>query len=170
MDVDELRRTQAPLREQYKADPASAVTPLSARADFRDRPVTATVSGWAGPVRAGLHRATGGDGSDACSGDMLLEALLACAGVTLRSVATAMGVEVRSASLTARGVFDARGTLGIDRAAPVGVTDVVVTAELDTDADDTALARLASSTERYCVVGQSLAVPPRIELRRAAGR
>ncbi len=160
MDAAELRELQAPLRQRYQDDPATARTPLRATADFSADGVTATVSGWAGPVRAGLHEATGGDGSDACSGDMLLEALLACAGVTLRSVATAMKLEVRSARLTAEGVFDARGTLGVDRTVPVGVTDVVVTAEVDTDADDAQLERLATTTERYCVVGQSLAQPP----------
>lgn len=169
MDPSRLRELQAPLKQKYADDPATARTPLHARGDFSTDGVTASVEGWPGPVRAGLHQATGGDGSDACSGDMLLEALLACAGVTLRSVATAMRVEIRSASLTADGVFDARGTLGVDRAAPVGVSDVVVTAVLDTDADDATLTRLATSTERYCVVGQSLAQPPRVVVRRAAG-
>jgi uncharacterized OsmC-like protein len=167
MDASQLRELQAPLKQKYKDDPHTAHTPLRARGDFSAPGVTATVAGWAGPVRAGLHPATGGDGSDACSGDMLLEALLACAGVTLRSVATAMRVEVRSASLVADGCFDARGTLGVDREVPVGVTEIVVTAEVDTDADDATLARLATSTERYCVVGQSLASPPRIVVRRA---
>jgi uncharacterized OsmC-like protein len=156
MDSSELRETQAPLREKYRSVPSAARTQVQARADYRDPGVTCTVEGWRGPVRAGLHPATGGDGGDACSGDMLLEALLACAGVTLRSVATAMGLDVRSARLHADGVFDARGTLGVDRGVPVGVHDVVVTAEVDTDADDTALERLARSTERYCVVAQSL--------------
>ncbi len=168
MDASELRALQAPLRQKYQDDPATARTPLHAAADFSDGGVTATVTGWAGPVRAGLHPATGGDGSDACSGDLLLEALLACAGVTLRSIATAMSLEVRSARLTATGAFDARGTLGLDRGTPVGVTDVVVTAELDTDADDAQLQRLATSTERYCVVGQSLATPPRVVVRRGS--
>lgn len=164
MDASDLRELQAPLKQKYKDDPATARTPLHATAEFSDSGVTATVAGWAGPVRGGLHPATGGDGSDACSGDMLLEALLACAGVTLRSVATAMRVDVGSASLTADGTFDARGTLGIDRDAPVGVTDIVVTVEIDTDtdADDATLERLATSTERYCVVGQSLATAPRV--------
>jgi uncharacterized OsmC-like protein len=98
---------------------------------------------------------------------MLLDALVACAGVTLRSVATAMGVDLRSASLRAEAYFDARGTLGIDRAVPVGVQEVVLTAVVDSDADDVGLERLARSTERYCVVGQSLRVPPRIVVRRA---
>ncbi|NUR08896.1 MAG: OsmC family protein [Nocardioidaceae bacterium] len=171
MDASTLRETQAPLKQRYRDDAASARTPLHAAAEFADPGVTATVRGWAGPVRAGLHPATGGDGSDACSGDMLLEALLACAGVTLRSVATAMGVQIRAASLTAEGCFDARGTLGVDREVPVGVTDVVVRAELDTDADDATLARLATATERYCVVGQTLATSPRIDVvRRPVGR
>jgi uncharacterized OsmC-like protein len=167
MDRSELRALQAPLREQYAADPGSAATPLHARADLRDPGVTATVEGWAGPVRAGLHRATGGDGSDACSGDMLLEALLACAGVTLRSVATAMDLGLRSATLTAESSFDARGTLGLDRSVPVGIGEVTVTAVVDCDADDATLERLAGTTERYCVVGQSLATPPRVVVRRA---
>jgi uncharacterized OsmC-like protein len=167
MDRSELKALQAPLRERYRADPATAVTPVRATGDFRDAHVTATVEGWAGPVRAGLHPAVGGDGSDACSGDMLLEALVACAGVTLRSVATAMGLEVRAASLTAEATFDARGTLGVDRQAPVGLTEAVVTAVVDCDADDATLERLASGTERFCVVGQSLATPPRIVVTRA---
>jgi uncharacterized OsmC-like protein len=168
MDVKDLRAAQAPLKERYREDPSAALTPLHATATFEGDGVTATVQGWAGPVRAGLHAATGGDGSDACSGDMLLDALLACAGVTLRSVATAMRLEIRSAALRADGAFDARGTLGMDREVPVGVRDVVVTAELETDADDAALERLAALTERYCVVGQSLATPPQMVVRRVA--
>jgi uncharacterized OsmC-like protein len=169
VDATELRAAQAPLKQQYKDDPSAARTPISARGSFAEPGITATVQTWAGPVRAGLHSATGGDGSDACSGDMLLQALLACAGVTLRSVATAMSLEVRGAELTAAGVFDARGTLGVDRTVPVGVADVTVTATLDTDATDDQLERLAALTERYCVVGQSLAQPPRILVRRRRG-
>lgn len=167
MDAATLRAAQAPFREKYTDDPDSARTPVSAQGSFADSGVTATIDGFAGPVRAGLHEATGGGGGDACSGDMLLEALLGCAGVTLRAVATAMRIEIRSAQLSADGVFDARGTLGMDREVPVGVSDVVVVATLDTDADDKQLERLASSTERYCVVGQSLATPARFEVRRA---
>ena len=100
----ELRARQAPLKERYREDPDAAVTPAGARGSFADTGITATVEGWAGPVRAGLHLATGGDGSDACSADLLLQALLACAGVTLRSVATAMGLEIRAAELRADGV------------------------------------------------------------------
>jgi uncharacterized OsmC-like protein len=169
VNATELRAAQAPLKQRYRDDPATARTPVSARGSFADPGVTATIEGFAGPVRAGLHRATGGDGSDACSGDLLLEALLACAGVTLRSVATAMSLTIDSAELVAEGVFDARGTLGVDRTVPIGVTDITVTATLDTDATDEQLERLAALTERYCVVGQSLAQPPAIQVRRRRG-
>jgi uncharacterized OsmC-like protein len=166
MDVTELRARQAPLKDLYRAEPDRARTALAATGDWRDDGITATVGQWAGPVRAGLHRATGGDGTDACSGDMLLEALLGCAGVTLRSVATAMRLELRSVQLRADGWFDARGTLGLEKDVPVGVQGVVVTAEVDTDADDGALDRLAVLTERYCVVGQSLREVPKVVVRR----
>jgi uncharacterized OsmC-like protein len=166
MDRAELRALQAPLRERYTADPASATFPVRSTADWRDGGVTTTVHGWAGPIRAGLHPATGGTGADACSGDLLLDALLACVGVTMRSVATAMSLEVRSARLTAQSTVDARGTLGLDRTVAVGLGQVEVVAELDCDADDAALQRLAASTERYCVVGQSLAIPPTVVVRR----
>ena len=162
-----LRARQRPLKERYLAEPEAARVPVSAEADFRDHAVTCTVDGWAGPVRAGLHPATGGEGADACSGDLLLEALVACAGVTLRSVATVMGLDIRSARLRAEGLFDARGTLGMDRSVPVGLQQVSVVATLDTDADEAALARLARSTERYCVVAESLRTPVRFEVRRA---
>jgi uncharacterized OsmC-like protein len=166
MDSTELRALQAPLRERYRRDPDSARTPLSARGSFSDDGVTCTVQTFAGPVRAGLHPATGGTGDDACSGDMLVEAVVACAGVTLRSVATAMGLELGEVTLRGDAVFDARGTLGADRAAPVGIGDLVVTVEIGAPVDDASLERLARSTERYCVVGQSLGIPPRIVARR----
>jgi uncharacterized OsmC-like protein len=166
MDAAELRALQAPLKDKYRTEPATAVTPLHANGDFSTHGITAVVSGWAGPVRAGLHRATGGDGSDACSGDLLLQAVLACAGVTMRSVATAIGLEIRGAALRADATFDARGTLGVSRDSPVGIQQLTVTVELDTDADDSALAKLAQLTERYCVVGQSLATPPQFVVRR----
>jgi uncharacterized OsmC-like protein len=167
MDAAALRELQKPLKTKYRETPDAASTPLVADGRFEGDRITTTVDTAAGPVRAGLHPATGGNGSDACSGDMLLQALVACAGVTLRSVATAIGVEIRSARLRADGVFDARGTLGVSREAPVGVTDVVLTATLDTDAEDAALDRLAELTERYCVVAQSLLDPPRFLVRRA---
>jgi uncharacterized OsmC-like protein len=168
MDSTALRALQAPLRERYQEDPAAALTPLAATATYGDEGVTCTVSGFAGPVRAGLHPATGGDGSDACSGDLLLEAVLACAGVTLRSVATAMGLDLGTVALRADATFDARGTLGLDRSVPVGIADLVVTVEVTGEVDGAALERLARSTERYCVVGQSLREPPRVVVRRSA--
>jgi uncharacterized OsmC-like protein len=171
MDATALREQQAPLKQKYRDDPASALTPLHARGSTADDGITFTVEGWAGRVRAGLHEATGGDGADACSGDMLLEALLGCAGVTLRSVATAMGLPVHAVEGSVTGCFDARGTLGIDREAPVGVTDVRVvfdvTLEDGAEVDDSALAKLGQLTERYCVVAKSLAAPPQVEVRRA---
>ena len=167
MDATELREMQSPLKRQYRDDPEAAATPLHAEGDFSAGGITATVSGWAGPVRAGLHPATGGDGTDACSGDMLLQAVLACAGVTLRSVSTALGIDVRRAELDAVASFDARGTLGVSRDAPVGIQGLVITATLDTDASQAALTKLGELTERYCVVGQSLAEVPRIVVTRA---
>ena len=166
MDITTVRASQATLKERYRTDPQTARTPLSATADWRDPGVTTTVDCWVGPVRVGLHVATGGDGQDACSGDMLLQALLGCAGVTLRSVAAAMRLEIRAVQLRADGYFDARGTLGVDRSAPVGVRDVVVTATLDTNADDATLARLAELTERYCVVAQTMRDVPRFVTQR----
>lgn len=166
MDATALRAAQAPLKDQYRRNPASARTDLRAVGRIASPGVTFDVDQFSGVSRAGLHRATGGDGSDACSGDMLLEALLACAGVTLHSVATAMGLELRRVSGAATGTFDARGTLGIDREVSVGVQNVVVTFDVETDAHDEALARLATATERYCVVGRSLAEPPSIVVRR----
>jgi len=167
VDATELRAVQAPLKEKYRTEPDSALVPVRASASFADGGLTATVEGFAGPVRAGLHPAAGGSEQDACSGDLLLEALLGCAGVTLRTVATAMGVEIRSAHLEATGTFDIRGTLGVDRTVPVGVTGIEVTAEVDTDADEATLEKLARSTERYCVVAQSLAEKPTFVIRRA---
>src|SRR5690349_15208561 len=168
MDATELRALQAPLKQRYREDPASARTPVSATGRV-GAAVTFEVDQFPGTTRAGLHPATGGDGADACSGDMLMEALLGCAGVTLRSVATAMGIELRAATGTATGAFDARGTLGVDREVSVAVQEVEVVFELDTDADDGALEKLAVATERYCVVGRSLAEAPRIVVRRVTG-
>lgn len=168
LDRESLRAAQAPLKELYRENPDAAATPVGAVAEFSDPGVTATVAGWAGPVRAGLHPATGGDGSDACSTDMLMQALVGCAGVTLRSVVTAYGFEVRSATVRAEGFFDARGTLGLDRSVEVGVQDVRLIVELDTDASDADLERIARATEKYCVVARSLAVPPSFEIRRVA--
>lgn len=168
MDAAQLREMQAPLKRKYKDDPQTALTPMHAAGDFRDDGVTATVDTWSGPQRAGFHPATGGDGSDACSGDMLLQALLGCSGVTLRSVATALGIEIRRAELSANGTMDARGTLGVSREAPVGLTGIEVVMTVDTDADDAQLAKLAELTERYCVVAQTLKDTPTMTVRRAS--
>ncbi|HSX66637.1 OsmC family protein [Nocardioides sp.] len=170
MDAAQLRAAQAPLKERFRTDPESALIPVSATGNWSEPGITATIDGFTGPVRAGLHTATGGDGSDACSGDLLMQALLGCVGVTLRSVATALGVDVRRAELVAESTFDARGTLGLDRDVPVGIGPVVVTVVLDTDADDARLAKLAELTSRYCVVGRSLREEPVIEIRRAGRR
>lgn len=167
IDAAALRELQAPLKELYREDPDEATTSVTASADWRSPGITTSVDVWSGRIRAGLHEATGGTGEDACSGDMLLEALLACAGVTMRAVATAMGLTIERAYLRADGEFDARGTLGLDRDVPVGLTNISITATLLTDADDAALERLARSTERYCVVGQTLATPPSIRIRRS---
>lgn len=161
MDAVGLRALQAPLKDAYRADPETARIPLHATGDFRDQPITCTVDGFAGPVRAGLNVAAGGRPDDACSGDMLLEAIAACAGVTLRSVATALEVPLGEVHVSATGFFDVRGTLGVDRDTPIGVQNVVVTIEVE-GVDPGTAERLARMTERYCVVGQSLAVPPRI--------
>jgi uncharacterized OsmC-like protein len=168
MDAAALRQLQAPLKQRYRDDPASAVAQLHAEADFSDAGITCTVQAWAGPTRAGFHPFTGGDGSDACSGDMLLQALLACAGVTMRSVATAMGIGIRGGRLGASTEMDARGTLGVSREARVGLGDIEVVADLDTDADDATLTKLAELTERYCVVARTLARPPHLTIRRVA--
>ena len=169
MDRDELRAAQSPLKGLYVTDPSAAWTPLTARGDYRDDPVTCTVSTFVGPVCAGLHTATGGSGEDACSGDMLLQALVACAGVTLRSVATAMGLNLGSVDIAADSHFDARGTLGLDRSIDVGVGPITVTVTIEAELDDVTLTRLATSTERYCVVGQSLKQSPTIAVLRRRG-
>ena len=168
MDATALRELQAPLKQKYRDDPGSARAQLHAQADFSDTGITCTVQTWAGPARAGFHPFTGGDGSDACSGDMLLQALLACAGVTMRSVATAMAIDIRGGRLRASTEMDARGTLGVSREVEVGLGDIAVVAELDTTADDATLAKLAELTERYCVVARTLARPPHLTIRRAA--
>jgi uncharacterized OsmC-like protein len=167
MDSSTLRSLQAPLKERYRTDPATAHTPVEASADFSDGGVTCTVAGFTGPVRTGLHPATGGDGTDACSGDLLLQAVLGCAGVTLRSVATAMDLDLGDVRLRAEASFDARGTLGVDRAVPVGISGLEVVVEVTGEVDAGTLDRLARTTERYCVVAQSLREPPRIVIRRA---
>jgi uncharacterized OsmC-like protein len=162
MDADQLRALQAPLKQRYRDDPAAARIPAHAEATVDSEAVAAAIATWPGETIAGLHPAAGGDGSMACSADMLLEALVACAGVTLRAVATAMGIRLRHARIVADGVWDARGTLGIDRAAPVGLTEIALRFELDSDAESDKLARLVATTERYCVIFQTLRAPPQL--------
>ncbi|MCU1676927.1 MAG: peroxiredoxin [Frankiales bacterium] len=161
MDVTELRTIQAPLKERYRNDPASAVLTLRASGEV-GHGVTCSVQTGRALAEAGLHPAAGGTGAQLCSGDMLLEALVACAGVTLAAVATALEIELRSARVHAEGDLDFRGTLAVDRGAPVGFTGIRLRFELDTDADDALLASLLKLTERYCVVFQTLAAAPQL--------
>jgi uncharacterized OsmC-like protein len=160
MQAHELREIQRPLKQGYKDDPASARIPTRAAGRLVVDEVGCHVTAWHSLTRAGLHPAAGGSGEEACSADMLLEALVACAGVTLAAVATSMSVPLRGAMVIASGHWDARGTLGVDRDVPVGITDIDLTFELDSDADEETLARLVSLTERYCVIAQTLAQPP----------
>jgi uncharacterized OsmC-like protein len=160
MDAAELRALQAPLKQRYRDTPQAARVTSRAEATLDPSAIACKVPGWRDTVVAGLHPATGGDGALACSADMLLEALVACAGVTLRAVATAMGITLHAGKVIAEGVWDARGTLGIDRTVPVGLTDISLRFEIDADADAAKLARLIETTERYCVIYQTLKSPP----------
>jgi uncharacterized OsmC-like protein len=159
-DAHELRALQAPLKDRYRDDPDSAVVTLKARATLGEG-VSCSVDTGRALATAGLHPATGGDGSLLCSGDMLLEALAACAGVTLRAVATALEIPVEGA-VHADGDLDFRGTLGVDRDAPVGFRSIRVRFELDTDAEPEKVAKLIELTERYCVVFQTLSGSPEL--------
>jgi uncharacterized OsmC-like protein len=160
MDAAEIRALQAPLKQRYRDTPQAARVTSRAEATLDPSALACKVPGWHDTVTAGLHPATGGDGALACSADMLLEALVACAGVTLRAVATAMGITLGSGKVIAEGVWDARGTLGVDRTVPVGLTDISLRFEIDADADAAKLARLIETTERYCVIYQTLKSPP----------
>ena len=160
MDIQELRALQAPLKDHYRDDPTAAVVTLHAEGELGSEAVSCSVDTGRAMVEAGLHPATGGDGSFACSGDMLLQALVACAGVTLRSVALSLGIDVRSGTVRADGDLDFRGTLAVDKVAPVGLSDIRLSFDLDTDADDDQLATLLKLTERFCVVFQTLRTPP----------
>ncbi len=162
MNAEQLRAMQAPVKQRYRDTPDAARVRSRAEARLDGDDIACTVPSWHGDVRAGLHQSTGGSGEHACSADMLLEALVACAGVTLRAVATASGVTIRSGRVIAEGTWDARGTLGIDRSVPVGLTDIALRFEIDSDADPAKLARMIQTTERYCVILQTLRNPPRI--------
>lgn len=164
MKSGELKALQAPLKSAYRDDPRAAVITLEAEGVLGEENISCKVDTGKSLVEAGLHPATGGDGSFACSGDMLLEALVACAGVTMKAVATAMGVELRGGKVRAEGDLDFRGTLGVDREAPVGFKDIRLGFDLDTDADEEALASLVKLTERYCVVYQTLKNSPDLSL------
>lgn len=165
MNGEELRAIQAPLKQLYRENADAARVPARAEGTLRTDDIAIDVAGWHGKVTAGLHKAGGGSGELACSADMLLEALVGCAGVTLRAVATAMGVTVHGGKVIAEGTWDARGTLGVDKTAPVGLTDVTVRFEVDCDAEPAKLERMIQTTERYCVILQTLKSPPRVEMK-----
>jgi uncharacterized OsmC-like protein len=158
---EELRALQAPLKDRYADAPDAAMITLSATGTLGEGVSCAVQTGRA-IAEAGLHPATGGDGSLLCSGDMLLEALVACAGVTLRAVATSLGISVSSGRVRAEGELDFRGTLGVDRDAPVGFSAIRLSFELESDADEKQLETLRKLTERYCVVYQTLASTPTV--------
>jgi uncharacterized OsmC-like protein len=169
MNGDQLRALQAPLKDRYKAEPDAALVTLSATGELGEG-VACSVNTARAIAEAGLHPATGGDGSLLCSGDMLLESLVACAGVTLRAVATSLGIEVEGGRVLAEGELDFRGTLGVDREAPVGFSAVRLSFELDTDADEDQLETLLKLTERYCVVYQTLAGAPALSATLSSAR
>jgi uncharacterized OsmC-like protein len=161
MDAAALKALQAPLKDKYRETPAAAVVTLKAEGHIGDG-VTCSVGTGKALIEAGLHPATGGSGLHACSGDMLLEALVACAGVTLNAVATALELDVRDARIKAEGDLDFRGTLGVTKEAPVGFRDIRLSFEIDGDLTDEQRATLMKLTERYCVVYQTLRYPPAI--------
>ena len=156
MDAEQLRELQAPLKSKYKVDPTSALQTLRAKGRVSQDSITVAIETGKPGIPAGLHPATGGDGSTACSADMLLEALVACAGVTLASVATAMSIRLASATVAAEGDIDFRGTLGVAKDAPVGFTRIQLTFGIDTDAPTDKVKKMIELTERYCVVAQTL--------------
>jgi uncharacterized OsmC-like protein len=162
MDRNSLKALQDPLKERYQDEPDEAVVTLSAVGSLGEG-ITCSVDTGRAIAEAGLHPATGGDGTYLCSGDMLLEALVACAGVTLRAVATSLGIQVEGGTVRAEGDLDFRGTLAVSKDAPVGFKDIRVSFELESDADETDLDTLIRLTERFCVVGQTLARSPTLE-------
>jgi len=161
MDREQLRAVQNPLKEAYRANPHAALVTLRASGRLGEH-VTCNVETGRALVQAGLHQATGGSGLAACSGDMLLQALVACAGVTLSAVAISLGIDVRAGTLRAEGDLDFRGTLGVAKEAPVGFSSIRLTVDIETDATPEARAKLLQLTERYCVVYQTLARSPAI--------
>jgi uncharacterized OsmC-like protein len=165
MNAEELRSVQAPLKARYREEPEAALVTLRAQGRLGEG-VSCKIETGKALVVAGLHPATGGSGLSACSGDMLLEALVACAGVTLNAVTTALGIELRDATLQAEGDLDFRGTLGLSKEVPVGFQSIRLRITLDTDASEEQIATLLRLTERYCVVLQTLAHPPALAVSR----
>ena len=163
MNAAELKSLQAPIKERYREQPKSALVMLHAEGKIGEG-VTCNVATGKALVEAGLHPATGGNGLSACSGDMLLESLVACAGVTLRAVATALEIPLRDATIRAEGDLDFRGTLAVSKEVPVGFQNIRLRFDLDTDATEEQIATLLKLTERYCVVYQTLARPPKIDI------
>ena len=165
MNADEMRAVQTPLKDRYRADPKAGMVTLRAKGALDSAAIACKVETGRALAVAGLHPATGGSGAELCSGDMLLEALVACAGVTLKAVATSIGVTLRSGEVTAEGDLDFRGTLGVAKDAPVGFSDIRLKFELDTDSPQDQLDTLLKLTERYCVVLQTLKQSPQTEAR-----
>lgn len=163
MNAAELKSLQTPIKERYRNEPKSAMITLRAEGKVGEG-VTCNVATGKALVEAGLHPATGGSGLSVCSGDMLLESLVACAGVTLRAVATALEIALRDATIRAEGDLDFRGTLGVSKEAPVGFQNIRLRFDLDTDATEEQIVTLLKLTERYCVVYQTLAHPPRVDI------
>lgn len=163
MNADELRKLQAPLKAQYRERPGSALVTLRAEGRVSEN-ITCKIETGIGRVEAGLHPATGGDGRTACSADMLLEALVGCAGVTLRAVATALNIPLRGATIRAEGDLDFRGTLGVSKDVPVGFKQIRLHVDLETDASEEQIATLLRLTERYCVVYQTLNHPTEVSV------
>ena len=163
MNAEQLKALQAPVKDRYKQDPGTAVVTMKATGTLDAGKLACNVATFTGSVPAGLHPAAGGDGSWACSGDMLLQALVACAGVTLSAVATAMSIPLRGGTVTAEGEMDFRGTLGVSKETPVGFQSIRMHFDLDTDANDEQLATLVKLAKRYCVIYQSLQQPPRMD-------
>ena len=164
LSSDELRALQAPLKARYREDPGTALVTLRAEGELDSSGLVCRVETGRALAEAGLHPATGGNGLEACSGDMLLQALVACAGVTLKAVATALGVTLRGGRVRAEGDLDFRGTLGVDKQAPVGFRTIRLRFELDGDLDESTRRKLLDLTERYCVVYQTLRNAPPIEV------
>jgi len=165
MNADDLRALQAPLKDQYKSEPDKAVITLSSKGELDSDDVVCRVETGKALVEAGLHPATGGTGAFACSGNMLLDALVACAGVTLKAVATAIGFELKGGSVSAEGDLDFRGTLGVAKDAPVGFREIRLAFNLETSEPQERIDQLTKLTERYCVVFQTLAKPPVMSLK-----